>query len=317
MSKKDEMPPRRLCGTMPIHHQLLEIDPGFRERLLDLERQTTIRQQSSEAAFRVAGPITIPVVVHVVYKTAAQNISDAQIHSQIEVLNRDFRATNPDIADIPPVWSGLAADAHIQFALATEDPDGNPTTGITRTSTTKDFFYSEDEDVKFTATGGHDVWAPDRYLNMWVCVIKTRRDNSTLLGYAQFPQANRPETDGVVILNRAFGTVGTAAQPYHLGRTATHEIGHWLNLYHIWGGGDLPTCSDTDNVSDTPNQLGPNYGSPNFPHISCNNGPNGDMFMNYMDYVNDDSMFMFTPQQVARMLATLDGPRNSIGQPRP
>lgn len=310
----DDAPPQRRCGTMPVHHLLLESDPDFRQRLADLEVATAQRQTSADAAFRAAGPITIPIVVHVVHKTAAQNISDAQIHSQLVVLNQDFRARNPDRTSTPSVWSGLVTDAQVEFVLATEDPDGNPTNGITRTATTKDFFFAEDDDVKFVATGGQDAWPTDRYLNIWVCHIRSRRDNQTLLGYAQFP-TGRPETDGVVILHRAFGTTGSAAAPFNLGRTATHEVGHWLNLYHIWGGGDLPSCNDTDSVEDTPNQFGPNFNKPTFPHISCNNGPNGDMFMNYMDYVDDDSMFMFTAQQVARMQAALDGPRRTIGRP--
>jgi len=141
---------------------------------------------------------------------------------------------------------------------------------------------------------------------MWVCSL-----GGGLLGYAQFP-GGPSRTDGIVILNRAFGTAGTATAPFHLGRTATHEVGHWLNLRHIWG--DTEDCSGTDFVADTPNAQHPNYGKPRFPHVSCQNGPNGDMFMNYMDYVDDDAMFMFTAQQVVRMQASLDGPRATIGR---
>jgi hypothetical protein len=141
---------------------------------------------------------------------------------------------------------------------------------------------------------------------MWVCQL-----GGGLLGYAQFP-GGPAATDGVVILHSAFGTTGTAAPPFHLGRTATHEIGHWLNLNHIWGD-DGTGCSGTDNVADTPNQGGGNTGKPTFPHVSCGNGPNGDMFMNYMDYVDDDAMFMFTAGQATRMQACLDGPRSLIG----
>jgi Pregnancy-associated plasma protein-A len=115
-----------------------------------------------------------------------------------------------------------------------------------------------------------------------------------------------------VILQSAFGNTGTAAAPFNLGRTATHEIGHWLNLRHIWGD-DGTGCTGDDFVADTPNAGGPNYGTPAFPHISCSNGPNGDMFMNYMDYVDDAAMFMFTQGQVDRMQAALDGPRSSTG----
>ena len=130
-----------------------------------------------------------------------------------------------------------------------------------------------------------------------------------LLGYAQFPGGPKA-TDGVVILHSGFGTNGTAAAPYNLGRTTTHEVGHYLNLRHIWG--DTEDCSGGDMVDDTPNAETPNYNKPAFPHISCTNGPHGDMFMNYMDYVDDDAMFMFTTGQVSRMQATLDGPRASL-----
>ena len=192
----------------------------------------------------------------------------------------------------------------IQFALATKDPQGKATQGITRTKTTATSF-TDDDTVKSSKTGGADAWPSDEYLNLWVCTLA-----GGLLGYAQFP-GGPAKTDGVVILNTAFGTKGSAAAPFNLGRTASHEIGHWLNLHHIWG--DTSHCEGTDFVSDTPNAQLPNYGKPKFPHITCSNGPNGDMFMNYMDYVDDAAMFMFTTQQVARMNAALDGPRAKIG----
>ena len=254
--------------------------------------------------------IKIPVVVHVVWNKEEQNISDAQIKSQIDVLNRDFRKTNPDITKVPPQWEDLATDVRIEFYLAKKDPHGNPTTGITRTRTTKtSFSYNGlEQPVKSKATGGADPWPADRYLNIWVCQL-----GDGLLGYAQFP-GGPPETDGVVILHTAFGTEGTAKKPgnpFNLGRTATHEIGHWLNLYHIWGD-DNGACSGSDEAADTPNQGNANLGKPSFPHVSCDNAPNGDMFMNYMDYVDDDTMVMFTKEQVARIDACLEGPRSSF-----
>jgi hypothetical protein len=115
-----------------------------------------------------------------------------------------------------------------------------------------------------------------------------------------------------VILHAAFGTTGTAAAPFGLGRTTTHEVGHWLNLRHIWG--DTMGCGGGDRVADTPNAAGPNFGKPTFPHVTCNNGPNGDMFVNYMDYVDDAAMFMFTAGQAGRMNATLAGPRKSFAK---
>jgi hypothetical protein len=244
-------------------------------------------------------------VVHVIYKTQTENIADAQVRSQIAALNRDYAAKNPDQATIPAPWKGLAASPNIQFALASKDPTGKPTNGITRTQTTRDSFGTGDT-VKTKTGGGHTAWPASKYLNLWVCTL-----GGGLLGYAQFP-GGPANTDGVVILNTAFGTSGTATAPFNLGRTASHEIGHWLNLRHIWG--DRSDCGGTDYISDTPNAQLPNYGKPTFPRLSCNNGPNGDMFMNYMDYVDDAAMVMFTAGQVARMNATLAGPRNKIGR---
>lgn len=302
---KGTVPPkRRICGTMAVHSRLLERDPGFGQRLVNLE-QLTARRMMAGLTHKTGGTTTIPVVVHVVYNSDAENISDAQIQSQIVRLNLDYGAKNPDRKKAPHVWSGLVTDARVQFALATKDPKGKATNGITRTKTAQTSF-SDNDNVKSKAKGGADAWPSEKYLNLWACSLA-----GGLLGYAQFP-AGPAKTDGVVILNTAFGTKGTATAPFNLGRTATHEIGHWLNLHHIWG--DTSHCEGTDFVNDTPNAQLPNYGKPKFPHITCSNGPNGDMFMNYMDYVDDDSMVMFTTQQVARMNAALDGPRSSIGK---
>jgi hypothetical protein len=301
-AKVSPTPLRRQCGAMAAHFRLLEQDDNFRTRQASLER-STIQRMTAAAAAAKPGITTIPVVVHVVYNSAAENISLAQIRSQISVLNRDFRATNTDKSKVPAPFKGLVADTRIKFALAKKDPQGKPTNGITRTKTTRTSFGTNDS-VKSSAAGGHDAWPTNKYLNIWVCQL-----TGGLLGYAQFP-GGPPATDGVVITHTAFGTNGTAAAPFNLGRTTTHEVGHWLNLRHIWG--DTEDCSGTDFVADTPNAAGPNFGTPNFPRVSCSNGPNGDMFMNYMDYVDDVAMFMFTTQQVARMQATLDNERNTF-----
>ena len=281
------VPMRRQCGTMQVHFRLLEMDPGFRARQTALEQATARRMAAAAAKWKV---VTIPTVVHVVYHTDAENISDAQVKSQIKVLNRDFRKKNPDRTKVPSVWSGLVADVGVKFKLAK----------ITRTQTNRTAF-GDDDSVKSSATGGVDPWPTDKHLNVWVCTLA-----GGLLGYAQFP-GGPAATDGVVILNTAFGTTGTATAPFHLGRTTTHEVGHWVNLRHIWG--DTEDCSGSDFVADTPNAAGPNFGKPTFPHITCGNGPNGDMFMNYMDYVDDDAMLMFTTGQAERMHAALGGPR--------
>jgi hypothetical protein len=289
---------------MAVHQHLLELHPSFRARQTSLENATR-RMMVARAPAARWKLCTIPVVVHVVYKTPAENISVTQIRSQIRALNRDFSATNPDRTLVPPCWQGLVTDARVRFVLATKDPRGLATNGITRTKTTKASF-GDDDTVKSPATGGVRPWQTKKYLNIWVCTL-----SGGLLGYAQFPGGPTP-TDGVVILNTAFGTTGTAAAPFNKGRSATHEIGHYLNLRHIWG--DTEDCSGTDFVADTPNAAGPNYGTPSFPHVTCSNGPNGDMFMNYMDYVDDRAMYMYTSQQVLRMVATLNGPRSGLGK---
>lgn len=290
-AKKSPSPKaRRQCGTMIALNQLLERDPGYRTRLIALELAT--ESHLSMAVQPTPKVRTIKVVVHVVYRTAAENVSDAQVKSQIRVLNRDFAAKNPDKSKVPGVWAGLVGDAKIRFKLAPN--------GIRRIPTTETSF-GMDEYVKQVAPPVDTR----KYLNVWVCTL-----SNNLLGYAQFPGGPTP-TDGVVILNTAFGTVGTARAPFNLGRTTTHEVGHYLNLHHIWGDGNL-LCSDSDYVDDTPNQEGPNYDKPTFPSVSCRNAPNGDMFMNYMDYVDDDTMVMFTAQQRTRMQATLAGPRAGL-----
>lgn len=300
--KRKRNPKRRMCGTMGMHFKLLEKDPGYRKRRMACESHC---QRMMSRKMTVPKTVdTIQCVVHVLHKTAAENISDAQIKSQIKVLNEDFRAKNKDISKVPSVWSGLVADSMVEFKLATKAPDGKKSTGITRTKVNVDSF-PDDDSMKSKSTGGIDPWDTKKYLNIWVCTLE-----DDLLGYAQFP-GGPVKTDGVVILNTAFGTKGSAASPFNKGRTTTHEIGHFLNLFHIWG--DVDGCSTgSDLVSDTPNAETANYNKPTFPHISCMNGPNGDMFMNYMDYVDDAAMFMFTEGQVARIRATLTGVRKGL-----
>jgi hypothetical protein len=301
---EEQLPHRRTCATEEVHLRLLAEDPEYVARRAAIENQAW-RAAMSPMALARTGCTEIPVVVHVVHRTVTENISHDQVVSQIEVLNADFRRRNADVSTVPAAFSAAVGDARVQFRLATVDPDGNATNGVTRRQTTVNGF-SSDNAVKSQASGGTDAWPSDRYLNIWVCRLA-----GGLLGYAQFP-GGPAATDGVVCTHTAFGTTGTAAAPFNRGRTATHEIGHWLNLRHIWGD-DGGGCNGSDFVDDTPNQAGPNTGTPTFPTISCNNGPNGDMFMNYMDYVDDAAMVMFSAGQVTRMQAALDGPRAAIG----
>ncbi|MEV0388888.1 zinc metalloprotease [Nonomuraea sp. NPDC050643] len=302
-------PTRDLCGTMLVHRKLLNESMTYRARRNTIENRALQYERGQRAPVRT-GVVTLPVVVHVVHHpdTPEQNIGDEQIHSQITVLNQDFRAANPDVVKVPQVWRPLVADAQVEFRLATRDPNGEPTDGIVRVETDQTAFTWDDA-VKAAATGGADPWPSDQYLNIWVCEL-----SGGLLGYAQFP-GGPPQTDGVVILHSAFGTTGTAAPPFNGGRTATHEIGHWLDLYHIWGDDD-GACTSDDKVADTPNQAGSNTGVPTSPRVTCDNGPHGDMFMNYMDYTDDVAMYLFTKGQSTRMNACLEGARASflVGQ---
>jgi hypothetical protein len=302
---------RELCGTMEVHRRLLNQSITYQERRAAIETRALAYEEGARAATRT-GVVTLQVVVHVVHDPTvpAQNIDDAQIHRQIDVLNQDFRATNPDAAGVPTVWRPLVADTRLEFRLATQDPDGKPTSGITRTRTAATSFATFRDDVKSSTTGGADPWPSDDYLNVWVCADLRDQINRPILGYAQFP-GGPPSTDGVVIIHSCFGTGGTTRPPFDLGRTTTHEIGHWLDLRHIWGD-DRGSCGGSDHVADTPNQADSNFGTPTFPRVTCNNGPDGDMFMNYMDYTDDVAMFMFTSGQAKRMDASLEGARASF-----
>ena len=290
----------RRCGTMENLERLKQLDPDLEPRMEDMEKHT--REIISSAATAKGGHSSvaatvyrIPVVVHVVYNTTAQNISDAQVQSQITVLNEDFRRLNADRTNTPAGFGTVAADCEIEFCLATVAPNGSATNGIVRkyTSTTS---FSQDDGVKFSSSGGNDAWPASGYLNIWVCNL-----GGGLLGYAQFP-GGPASTDGVVINYQYFGRNGSAVAPYNKGRTGTHEVGHWLNLYHIWGD-DNGACTGSDAVSDTPNQASEHYGCPTYPSGSCSNGSNGDMFMNYMDYTDDACMNLFSTGQKSRMRA--------------
>lgn len=295
------------CATVEHEAILKAKDPGYAIRKQQLEEFTgkIIEKQQLNPTKKMGGVITIPVVFHVVYKTAEQNIPDARLFEQIDILNEDFRRLNADAADTPDDFAAVAADCEIEFCLAQVAPDGAPTTGIIRVATDVGSF-GVDDNVKFDADGGSDAWPADTYLNLWVCNL-----GAFLLGYAQFP-GGPDATDGVVLHYLHVGN-SPAGYPYHLGRTATHEVGHWLNLYHVWG--DDTNCSGTDLVGDTENQKVETYGCPAFPKTDiCSPDAPGIMFMNYMDYTDDACMNMFTEGQKARIQALFEpgGARYSI-----
>ncbi|MGL4598681.1 MAG: M43 family zinc metalloprotease [Bacteroidia bacterium] len=298
----------RNCGTMEHLDQLRQENPNVDAQMQQEEQRIqNFIQNDYNPAQRVV--YTIPVVFHVVYQNATENIGDPALLAQLQVLNDDFRKLNADASLVPSVWQGIAADCEINFCLATTDPQGNPTTGITRTQTS-DGSFSTDDQIKYNAQGGKDAWPAASYLNIWVGDL-----GNSLLGYAQFPNSGPAAEDGVVLHYRYTGTAATGAQaPFDKGRTATHEVGHWLNLFHIWGD-DGGACSGSDQVADTPNQANATGGCFNAGTVLTDNcSPNspGYQWQNYMDYTDDACMYMFTNGQKARVQAVMAGSRSSL-----
>lgn len=291
--------PARNCGTMQYLQMQQQQDPGLEQQMLQIEQHTQqIIQKQLAGAKAPPQIIIIPVVFHVVYNNATENISNAQVLSQLTVLNEDYRRQNADTTNTPVPFKSLAADVEIQFCIATVDPIGNATSGITRTATTHGPFSTND-DIKFNANGGKDAWPRDSYLNFWIGNL-----GGGLLGYAQFP-GGPANTDGIVCTYTSIGR--PPANPFggafNLGRTASHEVGHWLNLRHIWAD-DGGACSGSDLVNDTPNQGAENTGCPAFPRTdACTPASPGVMYMDYMDYTDDNCMNLFTLGQKTRMRA--------------
>ena len=292
---------QRKCGSMEVLDRQLKEDPTLASRMESFERNVQRNIQNPNQYKLVNGVITIPVVVNVIYNTTAQNISLCQINSQIAVLNEDFNARNADTSKIPTLFKSVKGNVRISFVLDT----------VRRKSSTRTSWSTNDY-VKRTSQGGLDPLSPTTKLNIWVCNL-----SNGVLGYAQFPGGNSA-TDGVVIMFNSFGSrlkcsSGVYSSPYDLGRTATHEVGHWLNLRHIWGDSN---CGN-DYVGDTPLHNTANYGCPSYPTRSTCSGTPVMMTMNYMDYTDDACMYMFSAGQATRINATFatGGPRNSFAQP--
>jgi hypothetical protein len=277
------------------------------------EIQHRIRTQrlSSKTTYNV---ITIPVVVHVLHNNidgsiSGENIPDQQIIDQIKVLNEDYRRTNIDASNTPLIYQNIASDIEIQFCLANRDPLGNMSNGINRVYNKATRFIYPDNDAFLKSLS---YWPSDQYLNIWVCDLANKTQTQTILGYAQFPSSSSlvglntnegdATTDGVVINYRVFGKNASTGGNYDLGRTTTHEVGHWLGLIHTWGDGD---CSATDYCNDTPSCNGEIYTS----SPACNSliqCTNRRMIENYMDYSDDGCMNLFTADQKTRMRTALD-----------
>jgi len=288
------------CVTSDYQQEQLRNNPLLRDKVNAIEAFTNQQKQNRTAGRIEQTIIKIPVVVHILYHTPEEKVSDEKVAIQIDALNKYFRRRNTDTTNTPAYFRALAADCEIEFQLAVSDPRRRSTSGIIRkyTPITK---WKADDMVKFSASMGDDAWDAKSYLNIWVCNL------DKFAGYATMP-GGEDSKDGLVISYNAFGGSGTSG--YDQGKTAVHEIGHWLNLKHIWGD---EYCGD-DGVDDTPKQASYTIGCPNTVRITCGNGPYGDMYMNYMDLTNDICINMFTEGQKARMRALFNvgGARNSI-----
>ena len=290
-------PIQRKCGSNEILEEQMRSDPSLIIRIRDIEDFTEqVVNNIENARLLPDGIIEIPVIVNVLYKTTGQNISLEQIHSQIDVLNKDYSATNSDYNTPSSFQAQRSGDIRIRFVLD----------NVVRLKTKVQSWPINDA-MKKSSKGGIDPTSPQTKLNFWVCNL-----TSGYLGYAQFPGGNA-STDGIVIDDNAFGTIGNLYNAYNKGRTATHEVGHWMNLRHIWG----DTNCGNDFVDDTPIHTTFNFGCPNNPISNCGGIVHQMMTMNYMDYTDDACMYMFTARQKERMLAIFasGGPRNSFAQP--
>lgn len=306
------------CATVQYHKRKLINNPGlaaadaaFEQRMAAMARA----RQQNPSVLDVATTYTIPVVFHIVYKEEFDSLNADIIKVQLARLNEDFNNEHSDFNKIPAAFTGVTGNMNIRFALAQTDPNGNPTTGYRYHRTNRVFDESvpgNDEFMKRSSTDGIDGWPPTQYLNVWVCAL------GGINGFATWPTdlGANPNYDGVVISTGAFGIhYGNKIQTNY-GRTLPHEVGHWLGLIHVWADDqdEANKCLADDEVGDTPKQSVPNYGlfRPNYIHVSCSNGPAGDMWMNFMDYADHLSRYMFTLGQVARARTTLTTTRLSL-----
>lgn len=305
------------CASTEYEHFLQENDP---KRMTDAQFEAWLSplieryKASPEYRSESGGIITIPVVVHVIHNGqalgTAPNIQDAQVESQITVMNQDFRR----MSGTPGFNSNaVGADTMIQFALAKSDPNGNPTNGIVRHNLCQASWSTTEIN---STVKPNTIWDPTLYMNMW----SVQFSNGSLLGYAQFPSnstltglnanGGSASTDGVVANYSYFGSRNIypaglyGDNSFDKGRTMTHEVGHFLGLRHPWAE-DGAACVADDYCNDTPRAGAPNYGCPTGTN-SCTGQPGNDMIENYMDYTDDVCMNIFTLDQKARITTVMN-----------
>lgn len=297
------------CGTQAVMNELLKKYPSLQQEMELNRRRTLEAYQQLKQTLRPDVTYTIPVVVHIVLPNPG-SVTNAQVQSQIDVLNEDYAGLNADSTRIPAAFKPLFGKSNLRFCLAKRDNKGDASNGIVRVTSSVISSPGLKDPVKFTCTGGSDAWDATKYLNIWVCQMP-----SGFLGYSFFasdPLSAVPLNErGFVNSQRSFGRGGSAQAPFNQGRTATHEIGHFFDLNHIWGPNNCngtQGCGDDDGLNDTPPQSGCTFGAPAADSVirdACSPAAPGIMWMNYMDYVDDRAMVMYTPQQCNRMEAIL------------
>lgn len=284
---------KAICGFQEMQNRQLKIDTSLIQRLAETNQTLEEAVRNSGNIISLRNETAIPIVVHVVWNRPEENVSDLTILGQVAILNRDFNGENKDLANVPDEFQLFIAQKGIRFCLASEGPLGMPTSGIIRVKTDEEAIGTKD-DLFFSELGGSDAWDTERYLNIWVA-----NTGVFITGFGTFPEQTEAEKQGVVIHPKYFGN--NTSRSYNLGRVAVHEVGHYLGLNHLWDNNS--NCDTDDGVLDTPFQQHGYEGCPAHPQTSCGSM---DMFMNFMDYVDDDCMVMFTQGQMERMIAAIE-----------
>ena len=287
-------------NTFAQHSNGCLVDDKMTSDRVDFEK--SMKEKKAHSASSQATVLTVPIVIHVIYHGAIENISDAQIMAQLDTVAKDYRRLNADTINTPTAFKPFAADAQIEFCLAKRDPFGNPSTGINRKFTDSLQFVAgpgTGDHMKYNSSGGMDAWDTHKYLNIWICNL------TGASGFSGNPMGHGNAWDGIVMNY-------TILDGRHL---LSHEIGHYLNLMHVYGN-ENPNCEPTDGgdqVSDTPDQAWSTFGCPAFPQTdSCTTTAPGIMFMNFMDQTNSTCQNLFTLGQVTRMRDALTVARASL-----